>query len=241
MSAPPFHLRPRAVHGARIGILMLDTGFERLPGDVGHAGTWDFPVLYRIVRSATQEALFGAGPEALTDAFVAAGAELVEMGADGLATTCGFLAAIHPELSRRLPVPIATSALMQIPMVQALLPPGARVGVVTADAAGLTPAHFSGVGAPADCPVAGLDPDGAFRRTLRENRPVADRAAQEAELLALVDGLVTRAPEVRALVLECTNLAPHSAAIARRFGLPVFDVVTLVNWFHAALAPRVFA
>ena len=36
--------------GARLGILMLDTRFPRILGDVGHAGSWDFPVRYAVCR-----------------------------------------------------------------------------------------------------------------------------------------------------------------------------------------------
>jgi Asp/Glu/hydantoin racemase len=36
-------------------------------------------------------------------------------------------------------------------------------------------------------------------------------------------------------VLECTNLTPFSSDIQQRFGIPVFDMVTLVNWFHHGL------
>src|SRR5215470_12847065 len=30
----------KAVYGARLGILMLEARFPRIPGDMGHAGTW---------------------------------------------------------------------------------------------------------------------------------------------------------------------------------------------------------
>ncbi len=43
------------------------------------------------------------------------------------------------ELAAAVAVPVATSALMQIPWVQATLPPGQRVGVITVSAPSLTP------------------------------------------------------------------------------------------------------
>ncbi len=45
----------KAVHGAPLGILMLETRFARVPGDMGNATTWPFPVLYRVVRGASAE------------------------------------------------------------------------------------------------------------------------------------------------------------------------------------------
>lgn len=34
-----------------IGILMLDTVFKRIPGDIGNPNTFNFPVQYKIVKS----------------------------------------------------------------------------------------------------------------------------------------------------------------------------------------------
>jgi hypothetical protein len=34
----------RTLYGLALGVLMLDTRMPRLPGDVGNAETWPFPV-----------------------------------------------------------------------------------------------------------------------------------------------------------------------------------------------------
>jgi Asp/Glu/hydantoin racemase len=53
--------------------------------------------------------------------------------------------------------------------------------------------------------------------------------------------LVRDNPDVGAILLECTNMPPYSAAIQEATGLPVFDVITLINYVHAALRPRPYA
>ena len=50
----------------------------------------------------------------LFDAFLAAGTELVQDGADGITTSCGFLSIYQRELAAHCRVPVAASALMQI-------------------------------------------------------------------------------------------------------------------------------
>ncbi len=40
----------QTVYGYDIGIIMLNTKFPRILGDVGNAATWDFPVKYEIVK-----------------------------------------------------------------------------------------------------------------------------------------------------------------------------------------------
>ena len=119
------------VYGAAVGILMLESQFPRIPGDVGHAGTWPFPVLYKVVNGASPDRVVNRNAEGLLDEFVRAARELVATGADGITTNCGFLSLFQAELSEAIGVPVAASGLMQVPWVQALLGPGKRVGVLT--------------------------------------------------------------------------------------------------------------
>ncbi|MEA2876021.1 MAG: hypothetical protein QOF14_1217 [Hyphomicrobiales bacterium] len=44
--------RKRSYYGVPLGILMLDTKFQRFNGDIGNAQTWPFPVQYKIVHGA---------------------------------------------------------------------------------------------------------------------------------------------------------------------------------------------
>lgn len=114
----------KTVYGARVGILMLDTQWPRPPGDTGNATTWPFPVLYKVVRGATARVVIHEQGRGLGPAFLEAAADLVREGADGITTTGGFLALFQRELAAHVKVPVASSSLMQIPLVQALLPPG---------------------------------------------------------------------------------------------------------------------
>lgn len=226
------------LHGIPVGILMLDTQFQRLPGDIGNALTWDFPVLYKVVTGATQDRVFTEGLDGLLAPFVDGCTELAALGVSGIITSCGYLAPLQSDISDRSPVPVVTSALMQIPMVQALIGTLRRVGVITIDAASLTDDHLPDRMTLNDVRVSGMPDDGIIRRDLRNNRQAVDAAAQEAELCRVGLALQSANPDLGAIVVECTNLAPHSKALSRATGLPVFDIVTLVNWFHASLRPR---
>ena len=123
----------------------------------------------------------------MLDLFLRAADELVALGVDGITTSCGFLAILHPQLVAHCPVPMATSSLLQIPLVQSILPKGKRVGVLTADKDALSPDHFRAVGCPTDLPVVGMPPDGIFRYNNRTGQPVVDHAAQEREVLGMAE------------------------------------------------------
>ncbi len=222
-----------------LGILMLETAFHRPPGDVGNSDTWPFPVLFATVPGATARRVVD-GDAGLLEPFVAAAEGLVRRGAAALITSCGFLAALQPALAARVPVPVATSALLQLPMLAGMLPPGTRPGVLTYDAAAFTAAHLRGVGAAADTPVAGLPSGGALRGVIERGEPY-DHDALAAEVVEAASRLLAADPSVGALVLECTNLPPFAAALRQRFRLPVFDVVTLGCALHAAAAGRGFS
>ena len=100
--------------------------------------------------------------------------------------------------------------------------------------------HLEAAGAPGDTPVLGCEDGPEFLPMHRRSDPWADIALCEAEVVALGRALVARHGDVGAIVLECTNMPPYARALGERVGLPVYDVVTFVNWFHAGLAPRDF-
>lgn len=231
----------KSIYGARLGILMLETRFARIPGDVGNGETWPFPVLFRVVRGATAGKVVLDGARGLLPDFIAAAQELVALGAEGITTTCGFLSPFQKELAAAAGVPVATSSLMQVPWVQATLPPGKRVGIVTVSKACLTPAHLEAAGAPADTPVAGTEGGREFFRVLvGEEKDDLDVALAEQDILDAGRALVAAHPEVGAIVLECTNMPPYAGALQAALGLPVYDIYSLITWFHAGLRPRRF-
>ena len=220
-----------------IGLLMLDAAFPRLPGDIGHPDTFPFPVLRRVVRGSDPSRVVEGGAVGLLEAFVLEGLALAAEGVDGIATSCGFLVALQRELAEALPVPVATSALLLWPAIQAALAPGRRVGVLTFSSESLTARHLAAAGIPPDVPVEGFAKRSLFRAVYGDRGGVSDPAALEREAVAAALRLVRRHPEVGAILCECTNLPPHAAAIRAATGLPVHDAVGFVALFARSLAP----
>jgi hypothetical protein len=230
----------KTVYGARIGILMLDTKWPRPPGDTGNALTWPFPVLYKVVKGASARVVIHEKGKGLGPAFLDAAAELVKEGADGITTTGGFLAIFQKQLAEHVQVPVASSSLLQVPLVQRLLPPGKRVGVLSVHGDRITNEHWDAVGAPHDTPVMGTEGGREFTRVMLNDDIDMDYDLAEQDILEAGEKLLEQHPDVGAIVTENHNMAPYAAALNRRLRIPIYTVYTFVTWFHAGLAPREF-
>ena len=230
----------KAVYGARLGILMLEARFPRIPGDMGNATTWPFPVLYKVVAGASPRRVVRERAAGLLEPFLDAARELVRLGADGITSNCGFLSLFQTEIAAAAGVPVAISSLLQVALVDRLLPPGKRAGILTISAATLTPEHLAMAGCAPDTPVVGTDGGREFSRAIIGDEATMDVAAAERDILDAGAELVRRHPEIGAIVLECTNMSPYSRALAEATLLPVHDVYGFACWFHAGLAPRDF-
>jgi Asp/Glu/hydantoin racemase len=223
-----------------LGILMLDNTFARYPGDLGNPATFDFPVLYAKTAGASTDAITTLVDDAFLEPFARTAEALVAQGADGIITSCGFLALYQQKLAARLTVPVATSAVLQVPWVERLLPRQQRCGVLTFNGDSLGPLHLDAIGAAHDTPVVGLQHDGRFRCALLGDASVDGYAHREVEAVDAAERLLRQHANIGAIVLECTNLVPHARAIRDATGKPVYDVMTLVRWFYAGLEQTVW-
>src|ERR1700738_5300779 len=145
---------------------MLEARFPRIPGDMGNAETWPFPVLYKVVPGASPRRVVCDKAQGLLAEFLTAADELVRLGANGITTTCGFLSLYQREIAAHVDVPVATSSLMQIPFIERVLPPDKRVGILTVSAASLTADHLRAAGADPATPVVGTDDGSEFSRVM---------------------------------------------------------------------------
>ncbi|MFO1316469.1 MAG: aspartate/glutamate racemase family protein [Burkholderiales bacterium] len=219
-----------------LGILTLDTAFPRVRGDVGNPDTFAFPVRHATVAGASVDDIVHRRRDALLPQFVATANELIEGGCIGITTTCGFLVRWQRELAAELEVPVLTSSLLQVPLVQRCLPRHRRVGVVTYSAADLSPEALEAAGADPYTPVAGVDPRGYFFRTIRHGAATIDEQRMTQDVVAAARRLVAEHRDLGAVVLECANMPPYRQAVELALELPVFDAALLIGWFHAGIA-----
>ena len=80
-----------------------------------------------------------------------------------------------------------------------------------------------------------------FRAVFVEGKEDIDIEKCRQEIVSVAKKLVLSAPEIGAIVLECTNMPPFAEDIQNSIGLPVFDVVTMINYVYSSINQRLFA
>lgn len=216
-------------HKALVGVLILNTNFPRLPGDIGNPVTFRYPVKYITVQSATPANITVATelPESLQSDFCDAARQLIDLEVSVITTSCGFLTPMQEQLSKLSTVPVICSALSLMPLLATVHGGSEYLGVLTFNRDTLNQNHIRDVIPGA---IEGLRADDSLRSVISRDLPDIDREQAQTEVLTAATRLLNQKPAIRAIVLECTNLSPYKNAIRQSTGLPVYDVVDAVHW-----------
>ncbi|KAL4963822.1 uncharacterized protein BDV14DRAFT_201550 [Aspergillus stella-maris] len=226
-----------------LGFLAVECFFYRPSGDAFNSDTWSFPLIRELATGSKENVLVSKDDynEEFLDSFVQAGKKLAERGAVGIITSCGFLAQAQTTLASRLPIPIATSSLLQIPSILTFLPPTKSIGIITYNATQLGPLHFSRLEIPPSsverCHIIGAPSSGSLQGLVR-GQIEYDHDDIEREMICAAKELVNEHPDIGAIVLECTQMPVYAEAVQRETGVPVYDVFTMASWFYSGLVRR---
>lgn len=228
----------RNIYGAYLGILMLDTNFPRIPGDIGNALSFDFPVLYKIVEGASVARVVDEGDAELLVPFIDGARWLISQGVTAITTSCGFLAMFQREMAEALSVPVFTSSLLMAPLIYSMLPSESKIGIMTFNSASLGERHFLGAGIE-NIPkvICGMERSEHFAKPIRENGCELDVEGARRDHVEAALKMCEENPEVRAILLECTNMHPYADDIKAATGLPVFDIIDYARLMYSA-APK---
>jgi len=224
----------QAIAGKAIGILVLDESLPFLPGDVQNAGTFKFPVRYKILRGITGKQILSHDPD-LLDLIIKAGKELEKEGVRAIVGACGYFGYYQKETTTKLDVPVFLSSLLQIPIIKRAFKANQKIGVICADSEAFTPDLLRACGADiSDVVIVGAQDLPEFQNILRSTGHFIP-AKLEQELVGLSKRFVVKNPHIAAILLECSDMPPYAWSIQNATGLPVFDFTTLINWVYNAV------
>ena len=234
-------------YGEAIGILMFDgKRYPMIPGDVGNACSFDFPVRMKVIPGISVNPF---PPIRTDDGALKPEVEIVvqavkDMAADGVravVTCCGFFSLIQDVLAESVEIPVFSSPLMMIPSILQMLGENKSVCVLTASKSQLSWEFFEAVGVTKDMPVvlAGLDGSEEFNASHMDGKSLAmdvDRLRDDA--VDAVRAAIKDESSIGAVLVECTNLSPFSSDIQQATGLPVFDYIGCIDMLYRAVVPK---
>jgi hypothetical protein len=237
----------RNVFGVTIGLVQMHVNLAMIPGNMGNATTFDFPILYRRMNARDVADVMAEEPtQNFADAIVEAAQWLELQGVRAIMGNCGFFGGYQNEVKARINLPFFSSSLMMLPMMLHSMPGGKKVGVITANGPQLIKTQaIQNCGLSLDdkensIVVMGCENGKEFSSSIMANTGVYNPAKVEQEIVDVARQMLRENDDIGAILLECTELSPHAAAVQEATRLPVWDYTTLTKWIYSGCIRRPF-
>ena len=232
-------------YGQAVGILLLDARAPLIPGDVGNAGSYNYPVRYSLVPGLTTLACL-AGEPGFDDLVVEHAKALEAEGCRGISSDCGFMLQFQDRVAEAVDIPVALSSLLQLPFIARTIGPELTIGIITADSTSLSEELIARyrVGVPNPLAIYGMQDEPEFKRAIMEagadGSPYGklDSDMINAETVRIAETLVAEHPDTGAILLECSVLPPYAKAVQNATGLPVFDFIDIIDYMQSGTHQR---
>lgn len=222
-----------------LGVIRLDYDYPPAPGDIDCPDSFPYDVYYRAVPGFTFEACQknDISPKVQQNLKEAVEWLVKEKGVSGITGDCGFMMYFQPAIREMAKKPVFMSSLAQLPAVTCAYGKHEKIAIFTANGKNLEPMRDL---IKKECGV-----DTSEHRYIIvgcENVPGFGAVARgdKVDTEKVTPGIVTKAlevmkehPDLRAIMMECTELPPYSNAVRAATGLPVFDAITSCNMFMA--------
>lgn len=226
-------------YGQDIGILMMDTVFPRIIGDIGNANTFDIHVRYRTVRNIPKTGITERNFEKLMiEPFLDAARQLEKEGCKAITTSCSFLAGFQRQLADAVHIPVFTTPMLLVPMIRAMMNKDLEIAIFTENAQVLSEEFFQQAGfSTKDIPVcvSGMPEDSLFSRLFIGDHMQEDLDTLEKCIREMTQKHMEEHPKTGAIVLECTNFSPFSGIIQEIAKVPVFGMNQLLEYINACV------
>lgn len=206
-------------------VLQLDTVFPRIPGDVASEMTYRQPIVINKIPGASVETVISERPDQYDIRPFEKACAQIKTGLG--VSSCGFLGYWQDHLNNLCGPPFVASSLSDLTLWQQHYEKD-EIAILTFDAEVLsTPlyqpllAGFSGL-------VIGMSTDMHLRQVISEDKSMLDQKKAEMEILDLLSDYLSQS-NIKALVLECTNLPPYKSAIKEKFNVEIYDILTSIH------------
>ena len=236
----------RNISGVTIGLVQVRADLPMMPGNMGNATTFDFPMLYREMNvDNVFDMMKPETTQNFTDGIVEAAKWLELQGVSAIMGNCGFFAHYQKVVQDRIDTPFFSSSLMMLPMMVQSLPRNKKVGVLTANGPLLASGQaMENCGLSRELQASRVviegrenDPEFAYAMSL-DGKFNANR--MERDVLEGIKRLLKKDKDIAMIMLECTELPPHAVAVQKMVKMPVWDYTSLTNWIYSGCVRRPF-
>lgn len=207
-----------------IGILLFATAGDRLKGDPGYPGTFEFSVEYGIVEGSYRDLIEGSN--AAKERLCQAAKKLEQKQVSVIVGDCGLMALYQKEIANSVNIPVISSSLLFLPLVRMIISEEQSIGILTGHSGLLKSHHLmaAGITIMDGIVIYGMQEEPHFREVVIEGREKQDYEKMKQDVLHGVRNLQKSCSSLGAVLLECSNLAVFGAEITKEFGIPVFDI-----------------
>ena len=236
--------------GYSVGIMKFEGRlYPMIPGDVGNATSYPFPVLIREIPGVNNNPYPPLKDENgqysdVVKKCIDGALQLEKDGVRSIAMCCGFFSLIQPVIAAAVSIPVLTSPIIMIPIIQQMLLPNQSVLVITASKKLLSEAFFTAVGVDINhrVVVAGLEKSATFNSMCMGGKAITfDSDELEKDLINLVSCAQVKDKNIGAVLFECTTLPPFAFSVQNKTGLPVFDFIACVEWMHRSVVAKQYS
>lgn len=224
-------------YGQSIGVLVFNQKSPRIPGDAGHSRSFSYPVCYEIVEGGYSELINGS--EKIKNNLIDACINLKNKGVSAIIGDCGLMSLYQQEMVVATGIPVAASSLCMIPLLWNLIDKKGCIGVLTGNSDLLSKNHLisSGWNEDINIELQGLQHEPHFKEIVIEGGLNLIPELMEKDIINAGAKLLERNNEVKAIVLECSNIGSYSKSLWGKFRVPVYDLITLTNMIYYSVNP----
>ncbi len=150
----------------------------------------------------------------------------------GIFTSCGFNIIFQQQLSKASPIPIFSSALLQIPFILNAIG-DKSIAIITANKQSLSDKHLEIAGVNVEnkhrIKVYGLENASEWKKIHLHSQEGLDLDLIKKDVVGISMKACKENENIGAILLECTDLPPFAQDIYDETGVIVFDYMSMVN------------
>ena len=224
-------------YGQLIGVLVFGGTAPRIPGDAGHSASFNYPVRYEIVEGSFSD-LIEESPVAKSR-IITACQNLKNEGIQAVICDCGLMSLYQDIIGSECKILFAGSSLIQIPLIWQIIGRSGTIGIITGHSKMLQNKHLLHSGYTEDMKVCiqGMEEEPHFTEIVLKGGHQLNPARMKMDVINAGHKLMNKAKDLRAVILECSNLATYSADLSDSLNIPVFDTISAANLIAYGVNP----